>query len=200
MYIQGARSWPLTLSCCYVGPGEWPGIRPWPYLETVAVPTQAWMTTRQMSPDKAPTVIRVSSLSDFTVQLPSHLAVAGCPAPQDPAVLPLFPLGQLDWEPAGMRWQSGVGSGEKRLCLLDGPDTAPESEDDRGAQAGPGPRPGPVIRAVRLEPGPWPLKRGSTYRQVAEINREVFILCSCTGSGTERFSNSSGPFPGSCQA
>lgn len=43
----------------------------------------------------------------------------------------------------------------KRLCLLDGPDTAPESEDDRGGQAGPGPRPGPVIRAVRI--GAWAL-------------------------------------------
>lgn len=110
----------------------------------------------QMSPDKAPTIICVSSLSDFTVQLPSHLTVVGCPMPQDPAGLPLFPLGQQGTVrlPEGL-WRLEVAEQSrewgKRLCLLDGPDTASESEDDRGAHA----RPGPVIRAVRI--GAWAL-------------------------------------------
>lgn len=52
------------------------------------------------------------------------------------------------WRHEVVEWSREWG---KRLCLLDGPDTAAEREDDRSAQA----RPGPVIRAVRI--GAWAL-------------------------------------------
>lgn len=75
--------------------------------------------------------------------------------PSSSAFVPSGPAGLGARRHEVAEWSREWG---KRLCLLDGPDIAPEGENDRGAQAGPGLRPGPVIIAVRI--GAWALAPG----------------------------------------